>query len=724
MTAVAPPPPIGRPLTRVDGPLKVAGHAVYAAEFSPPKMAYGVLIQSPIANGRLTSLNLSAARAASGVIDILTRENAPKFPPYPEAMTKSGMPAEHRVPLQDDELHWVGQHLGVVIGETLEEAQHAGALVRVNCQPTRPLLQMDDPAAQESATTPEKWVATEKLQVTRGNVSEALARAPNDLRIDITYVTPIENHNPIETSSSTANWIAPDRLVIHDATRGVKQLRKVVANAFHLPLENVEIVSPFVGGAFGSKGFQWSHTLLAAAAARLVRRPVRISLTRAQMFDSAGQRARTVQEFTIATDGSGKLSALRHATTTHCSMVAEYPEPCGNMSRMLYACPNLEVSHRLVHLNYTTPCPMRAPGEAPGVFALECALDEMAHQLRIDPLQFRLTNYAEADEYEQKPWSAKRLRECYERGAARFGWAQRPLEPGTLRAKDGGRIGWGMATAIYPAKQQPAAAHAILQADGRLTIQSAFHELGTGTYTAMEQLAAGRLNWPVEKITFELGNSDFPEAPVNGGSWGTASVGSAVIAACEQLRQKVSAALGRWPNDPQELERALQDRGEQRFEAEAKSEPDKQMRAKFSFQSFGAIFVEVRVDSLGQARVTRATGVYDVGRILNPRLARSQILGGVTFGIGMALMEATVPDLSTGRIVNPNLAEYHIPTHADIPQFEVEFIDEPDPHMPEIGARGIGEIGIVGAPAAVANAIFHATGKRIRELPITPDKLM
>jgi xanthine dehydrogenase YagR molybdenum-binding subunit len=293
-----------------------------------------------------------------------------------------------------------------------------------------------------------------------------------------------------------------------------------------------------------------------------------------------------------------------------------------------------------------------------------------------------------------------------------------------MRAEDGSRIGWGMATAVYPAKRKPAAAHAILTADGRLTIRTAFHEIGTGTYTGMSQLAANALGWPVDFITVELGNSEFPEAPVNGGSWGTASVGSAVLATCAELKKNVTAAIGSWPNDPKQLEKAFAKAGKKQIEAEAKTEPDKETREKFSFQSFGALFIEVRVDSLGQARVTRATGVYDVGRILNHKLAQSQIYGGVIFGLGMALMEATVPDLQTGRITNANLAEYHVPTIADIPQFEVEFLDEPDPHMPEIGARGIGEIGIVGAPAAVANAIFHATGRRVRDLPITPDKLI
>ncbi len=725
MNALAAPPKIGASLPRADAWAKVTGGARYAAEFPAPKLAYGALIPSPIAKGRLTSLDLAAARAAPGVIDILTRQNCPKFPPYPEEKTKPGFPGEKRVPLQDDELHWVGQFLGVVLAESLEEARHALSFVRVQCAPAEPVLQMNSAAAQATATMPEKWVGQEELQVTRGAVDQALAAAPNDCKIEVTYRTPIENHNPLETLATTAEWTAPDELLLHDATRGLKQLQNIVAHAFALAPEKVRIVTPFVGGAFGAKGYEWGHTLLAAAAARLVRRPVKIVCTRAQMFDSAGQRAETEQKFSLAAEKNGRLTALRHATTTHCSPVAQYPEPCGNTTRTLYRCPNLEVSHRLVQLNLTTPCPMRAPGEAPGVFALECALDEMAHQLGIDPLEFRLINYAETDEFQNVPWSAKRLRECYARGAEKFGWAKRPAAPGTMRDAEGNRLGWGMATAIYPAKQQPAAAHAILTAEGRLTIRCATHEIGTGISTAMAQLAANALGLPLPDVQFELGDSAFPEAPVTGGSWGTASIGAAVLGVCAELKKVVGNEVGgSWPHDSEKLRAALAQSGQAQFTAEFQAKPDQEARAKFSFHSFGALFVEVKVDSLGQTRVTRAAGVYDVGRVLNPRLARSQIYGGAIFGLGMALLEATVPDPQTGRIANANLAEYHLPVFADIPQFDIEFLDQPDPHMPEIGARGVGEIGIVGAPAAVANAIFHATGKRVRDLPITPDKLI
>jgi len=713
---------IGQPLARIDGRLKVTGRATYAAEFPRPKLAYGALIQSAIANGRVAKVDISAAKSAPGVIGLLTRENAPHFRPYPDDLSRAGAPGEGRVPLQDDNIYFAGQHLGVVVAETFEQATYAASLVQVAYQPQPALVSLDDERAQKSTTWPEKFAGRDALQVKRGDVDAALATAAH--KIDVVYSTPIENHNPIETYSTTAEWETPDHLLIHECTRGIKQLQRVVANAFGLQQDHVRIICPFIGGAFGSKGFQWSHTLLAAAAAKLAQRPVKLTLTRPQMFDSAGQRARTEQRFSAGAGKDGRLVALRHATTTHSSPTHAYPEACGNMSRMLYSCPNVDVSLRLVVLNLTTPCPMRAPGETPGVFALECALDELAHEMGIDPVDFRLRNYAEIDEYENRPWSSKKLRECYQRGANRFGWSKRNKKPGSMRASDGSQVGFGMATAVYPAGQQKAGATATLNKDGTVSVRSATHEIGTGTYTAMSQFAADTLNIPIEKIRFELGDSQFPIAPNNGGSWLTASVAPAVMGACDQLKKQVVDLAGSWPGDARALGDLFARAGQEQIQAEFMSEPNSEERKRFSFMSYGAIFVEAHVDPFGQVRVKRAVGVYDLGRMINPRLARSQIMGGMLFGFGTALMEATIPDEKTGRIVNPNLADYHVAVHADTPEFDIDFINEPDPHMGDLGARGIGEIGIVGAPAAVANAVFNATGKRVRDLPITPDKLI
>jgi xanthine dehydrogenase YagR molybdenum-binding subunit len=355
---------------------------------------------------------------------------------------------------------------------------------------------------------------------------------------------------------------------------------------------------------------------------------------------------------------------------------------------------------------------------------LECALDELAHQIGLDPVEFRLRNYAEIDEYKNRPFSSKKLRECYQRGAKKFGWSNRNNKPGSMRAADGSQIGFGMATAVYPAGQQKAGATAILDKDGRVVIRCATHEIGTGTYTTMSQFAADTLGIPIEKIHFELGDSQFPYAPNNGGSWMTATAGPAVMGACRELQKKVADLGGSWPNDSAQLNDLFEHAGEEQIEAEFNSEPNKEEREKFTFLSYGAIFVEVQVDAFGQVRVKRGVGVYDMGRMINPLLARSQIVGGLLFGFSTALMEGTVPDEKTGRILNANLAEYHVAVHADTPELDIDFINQPDPHMPDLGARGIGEIGIVGAPAAVANAIFNATGKRVRDLPITPDKLI
>src|SRR3954451_7365675 len=543
--------PIGQPIARLDGRLKVTGTAKYAAEFARPKLSYGALIQSTIANGRVVKIDLSAAQAAPGVLGIVTRENAPHFKAYPDDLRKPGAPGENRVPLQDDEIYHDGQHLGVLVAESFEQAVYAASLVQITYQSRPPVVTLYDQRAQSNATAPEKFAGREELQHKRGDVESAFATAAH--KTEFVYSTPIENHNPIEAYSTTCEWQGADRLLIHECTRGIKQLQRVVANAFGLPQENVRIVCPFIGGAFGSKGFQWSHTLLASAAAKQAQRPVKLTLTRPQMFDSAGQRARTEQRVSIGVDKEGKLVGLRHATTTHTSLTHDYTEPCGNMSRMLYSCPGVEVSHRLVRLNLATPCPMRAPGETPGVYALECAMDEMAYQIGVDPVEFRLRNHAEIDEYKNRPWSSKKLKKCYQRAAQKFGWSNRNQKPGSVRAADGSQIGFGMATAVYPAGQQKAGATAILNKDGTLVIRSATHEIGTGTYTAMSQFAADTLGVPIEKIHFELGDSQFPYAPNNGGSWLTASVGPAVMGACRELKKKVVDIAGSWPDDSEAL---------------------------------------------------------------------------------------------------------------------------------------------------------------------------
>ena len=742
--------PTGQSHPRVDGRLKVTGAARYAAEFKFPGLAHGALVQSTIPAGRIKDIDSASAQGAAGVLGVLTMGNMPRLAPPPADLTGKGQPGEPHAPLQDNVVHWCGQHVALVIAETLEQARHAAALVRVEYELAEPQLHLS--LALPDATEPALWAGREKLQVSRGDADRALAEA--EVAVNQTYNTAVMNHNPMELVSTTAFWEGPDRLLLHDTTRWIKGIQRILAHAFGLPVEDVRVVSPFVGGAFGSKGFQWQHIMLAAAAARLVGKPVRLEFTRQEMFTTAGRRAATVQKYALGASSDGRLDALRHETITSTSPLVEYTEPAGNQSRNLYACPNLEVSHRLVRLNQPSPCPMRAPGEAPGNFAMECAMDELAYRLGLDPVELRLRNYAETDEHEGKPYSSKHLRECYELAAARFGWSRRTPEPRSMRTADGRLLlGQGMATSAYPATQMPCQAKASFYADGTATVRTATHELGTGTYTAMTQLAAVALGLPMEKVRFELGDSLFPTAPVNGGSWLTASVGPAVRAACAALKTelaKLAAADADSPlakikpddlaliggrmvlaSDPargMSIGDILKRAGTAQIEAGGSAKPGENGEDKYAHHSFGAAFAEVTVDpDLGEVRLARFVGVYDAGRILNPQLARSQLLGGAIFGLSMALQEHSAPDPLTGRTVNANFAEYHVPVCADMPAggFDVSFLNEPDPHFGgEQGAHGIGELGIVGSVAAIANAVFHATGRRVRDLPITADKLL
>ena len=744
------PVPTNQPRPRVDGRLKVTGQARYAAEFKLPGLVYGALVQSTIASGRVREMDLSEAEGAAGVLGILSSRNMPRLAPPPKDLIGNGQPGEPYVPLQDNAIHWSGQHLAVVIAETLEEAKHAAELVRVEYETAEPRLHLSRELAK--ATKPALWAGREKLQVSRGDADRALMKA--EVSVEHTYNTAIMNHNPMENVNTTAWWEGPNRLLLHDTTRWIKGIQRILAHAFGLKADDVRVVAPFVGGAFGSKGFQWQHIMLAAAAARLVERPVKLEFKRQEMFTTAGRRAATVQRYALGSSEEGRLTALRHVTLTSTSPLVEYTEPAGNQSRNLYSVPNLAVSHELVQLNQPSPCPMRGPGEATGNFAMESAMDELAYRLKLDPVELRLRNYADTDEHEKKPYSSKHLRECYTRGAARFGWGRRSPAPRSMRSADGGLLlGQGMATSAYPAVQMACQAKVSFYADGTATARAATHELGTGTYTAMSQITATALGLPLEKVRFELGDSLLPLAPINGGSWLTASVGTAVLSACAALKLKLAKLAVAEPDSP--LAKAepedlilrdgrlmfpndhaiglpvgdiLKRAGLAQLEADGKAKPDENGEDKYAHHSFGAVFAEVTVDpDLGEVRLTRFVGVYDAGRILNPQLARGQLIGGTVFGLSMALLETCLPDPSTGRTMNANLAEYHIPTCADMPveAFDISFINEPDPHFAgSLGAHGMGELGLVGSVAAVANAIYHATGKRVRDLPITPDKLL
>lgn len=727
---------VGKPLNRVDGHLKVTGGARYSAEFPVAKLVHGVTIQSTIASGKITQMDTRAAEQVPGILLVMTHLNAPK------ASGEAG--GERKLPLlQDNTVRYSGQHIGVVVADTLEHAIQAAALVKIQYDEAKPALHLQENL--DKAYVPQgKIPRNEPPDSAHGNVEQGLASAA--VKVEQTYTTPIENHNPMEPHATTAVWQG-DRLLLYDATQGVFGAKKKVAAVLGIPLENVRTMSYFVGGGFGCKGSVWAHVVLAAMAARQVKRPVKLVLERTQMFGPVGFRPETLQQVALGATRDGKLIALRHAGTSITSTFDEFIEPVAKTARMIYDCPHIETSHRLVRLNVGTPTYMRAPGEASGSFALESAMDELAYALAIDPIALRLQNYAEVDAEKKLPWSSKSLKECYRQGAERFGWSKRNPTPRSMR--DGKTlIGWGMATATYPTNRSPASAIAQIMADGTAVVQSGSQDIGTGTYTVMMQVAADALGLPPEKVKFELGDTEMPETPVSGGSQTAASVGSAVHLAGNQARSKVlqlaladqaSPLYGAATEDviaqdgrlflkekssqAETYSAILSRHGLKQVEARADAKPSE--KETHSMHSFGAQFAEVRVNpDSGEVRVSRWVGSFGVGRLLNAKTANSQLVGGIVYGIGMALMEHTVMDPNRGRVVNADLAEYHVPVNADVPEIDVIFVEEHDPHVNPLGVKGIGEIGITGAAAAIANAVYHATGKRIRELPITLDKVL
>ena len=734
-------PVTGLPIDRRDGRLKVTGRAKYAAEFDIDNVGHAVLVQSTITSGRIAGFELSAAQAAPGVLAILTPRNAPRL-----AVSEAG---EHVVAfplLQDDLVDYNGQHIGVVVADTLERAQHAAALVKVRYHEGEPAVRIEDALAE--AYPPEHFRNGARPPDSRRGDPEA-AWDGAAIRLDLTYRTPVEHHNPMEPHATIALWDG-DRLTVYSATQGIDASRHTLAALFAIKPDAVRVICPFVGGGFGCKGVTWPHVALTAMAARQIGRPVKLVLSRAQMYTSNGYRPQTIQRIRIAAGPDGRLLGLRHDGLSEMSLpaIGEFSEPVGLATEMLYACPNVAVTHRLVPLNAPLPTFMRAPGEASGSFALESAIDELAVAARVDPLALRLLNYAETDPHENKPFSSKSLRQCYAAGAEAFGWARRSPQPGSMRDGDT-LIGWGMATATYPMNRSKASARLVFAANGDVVVQSATQDLGTGTYTVMAQLAADALRMPIHRVHFELGDSRFPDAPISGGSQTVASVGPAVLAAVDAARKKLFAlalADNRPPlsgaaasdlalsdgfilvkDAPQRrvsVPALLAKNRLDRFEVVGTAAPGDEKK-HYSMHSFGAQFAEVRIDPLlREIRISRLVGAFAAGRILNAKTARSQAIGGIVFGVGMALLEETAIDPNIGRVTNPNVAEYLMPVHADIPDIRVIFIDEHDPLVNPAGVKGLGELPIVGVAAAIANAVHHATGTRVRDLPIRIDKLL
>jgi xanthine dehydrogenase YagR molybdenum-binding subunit len=708
---------MSKPLSRVHGRLKVTGAAKYPAEFNPPKAAYAFLVMSAIAKGEITAIDAAAVEKAPGVLAVLTHLNAPKSAEPPNAQRTEGIRFEQRIPLADNKISYGGQCVATVVADNLENARHAASLLKIFYAPEAPALNKEDAS---KADKPEKFIG-ESLQTKKGDVAAVLARA--DLtKVEHTYSTPTETHNPMECSATVAHWESPDRLTIYDATQYVKGAQGIVAHTFGLPRENVRVICPFVGGAFGCKGPTWPHTLLAAMAARVVGRPVKLELTRQQMFSGTGHRTPTFQTVALSADRDGKLQAIRHRTDVLTSPVGGFVEPCGLRStNVLYEAPTIEFSHVVHTVNIAPPSFMRAPGACPGTYAVECAMDELAYALKMDPLKLRQLNNSPNHPIKGVPWSTKHLRECYELGAERFGWSERKHEPRSMKDRHL-LVGYGVATATYPAHAGRAEVKIQFDANGTAVVRCAAHDLGTGAYTALTQISADAIGIALEKVKFELGNSDLPFGPLAARSQTTATVGSAIALAARDLKNKL-VDLGAEANKPDTFGEALKRKGLDSIEGNGKFEFEEDKTV--GFQSFGVHFCEVKIDpSLPMVRVTRWVSVMDCGRVVNLKTGRSQILGGIVMGIGMALEEETVYDPATGLPATRNLADYHVPVHADINSIDVHFVGEPDYAFNPIGARGMGEIGIVGAPAAVANAVFNATGKRVRDLPITPDKLI
>jgi xanthine dehydrogenase YagR molybdenum-binding subunit len=713
---------IGRPISRVDGRLKVTGGTRYAAEAQVADVLYGVLVTSTIARGKLTTIDMAAAEKAPGVVAVLTHRNMPRIPGRQEVPgtpdPSVGRPLQ---PLQDDTIYHNGQPIAVVVADTFERATQAAALVRTTYREERAVTEFA--AAAKNAVPPTEPKATERnpqkpADYERGDADKALREAA--VRVEENYAIPAEHHNPMEPHATVALWDG-QKLTLYEKTQGVDMTQRQVSLALGIPAEDVRVISPFVGGAFGTCLRTWPHTLIAALAAKHLRRPVKLVLTRAQMFTMTGYRPDTAQKVTLGATRDGKLTAIRHEATGQTSTYEEYTESVLTPARTLYACPNVRTRYRLAAMNVNTPAPMRGPGEASGVYALESALDELAAALKLDPVELRVRNFADADPQSGLPWSSNSLKECYRAAAERFGWARRKPEPRSMR--DGRLlIGYGMATATWPTHRQPATVQVRILADGTAVVRTATADIGPGTYTSMTQIAADALGLPVAKVRFELGDSALPPAPIQGGSMTLASVGSAVHEAALAARDEVRKLAG--ADAASDYPAVLKRHGKEAVEVTHKSKVGNEAE-KFSMRAFGANFVEVRVDpDLGTVRVARVVSRVAAGRIINPKTAGSQAIGGIVGGLGMALLEETIWDPRNARAVNANLADYHVPVNADVPEMDVQFVEEEDRQVNPLGAKGLAELALVGVAPAVANAVYHATGKRVRNLPITPDKLL
>jgi xanthine dehydrogenase YagR molybdenum-binding subunit len=700
----------GTPVSRIDGILKVTGKATYATDYPVKNMAYAVLFKSTIAAGTIISIDSSEAKKSPGVLAVITHENAPKL------NVKGGL--RGGALLQGPEIEFYGQHIGIVVAETFEQARYASKIIKVKYQQSE--AKTDFIKLSKNAQ-PSK--DKEKADAKRGDAIGVLASA--EIKVEEAYQTPIEHHHPLEPHSTVASW-ENGRLILYNGSQIVNGAQTAAAATLGLKPEEVRVVTPFIGGGFGSKGGQWANLVLSAVAAKEVGRPVKLALARQQMFNSVGLRSRNIQKVSLSATKDGKLTALMHETTTHAAIKDEFIEPCGDCSKIMYEVPNSLISYRVVPMNVIIPTYTRGPGKSTGSFALESAMDELAYKLKMDPIEFRLKNQPERDPSNGKPWSSRKSAECLKEGAKAFGWDKRKIEPRQTEEGDYW-IGYGVACGTYPANQRDSSAIIKLKRSGSdvtAVVELAAADLGTGTHTIIAQTAADGLGLPLDKIKVSIGDSDLPPAAGSVGSVGATSYCNVVNDACTKITNELLAKSDKKFFVRPTAAQLMTSEQISDFQTRADSKAPANA-ANYSAHSFNANFAEVHVNKYtGMVKVARFLAVTGAGKILNPKTARSQIIGGNVWGVGMALTEESIIDPRCGNFITRSFADYHVPSNLDIGNFEAIFIRENDTVPNTLGVKGIGEVGIVGVAGAIANAVFNATGKRVRDLPITPDKLL
>jgi xanthine dehydrogenase YagR molybdenum-binding subunit len=737
-------PYLGTATSRVDGPAKVTGQAKYAADVEAEDLAYASVVSSTIAKGRILSIDAGAALAIDGVIDVLTHENRPRMAASDQAYKDEAAPddsvSKSFRPLYDGNIRFSAQPVALVVADTSEIARQAASLVHIEYASEPHATDLEQERNNTFVLGPDTFAMSPSKP--RGDVAKAAARAA--IRHEAEYSVPVEYHNPMELFGTTVVWEGRGKITVYDKTQGVQNVQRYLCSALGMKSEDVRVMSEFMGGGFGVGLRPQYNVLLAALAAQALQRSVRVVLTRPQMY-SLGYRPASIEHVALSAKADGALESMAHETVAMTSRYEDFARKNTLWGAALYKCANTKFVHRLARLDVTTPIDMRAPGATSGVYALECAMDELAIALKMDPVDLRLRNYSDRDQNADIPYTSKALRECYRLGAEAFGWDRKTPEPRSMR--DGSElIGFGMATGIWEALENKFSVRVLLTSNGYAEVSCAASDIGTGTHTVMTQVAADALGLPLENVTARLGDSTLPSAPVEGGSWTAASLANGITAVCRDVRSELLRLALKVPNSPLagvaasdvvlesgrltskrdtgrgvSIADAMRRGGVDRIEREGSNTPAADRHAR---NAHSAVFVEVRVDEqIGIIRVARVVSAVAAGRIINTKTARSQVLGSVVMGIGMALHEEAVTDHRFGRIVNANFAEYHVPVHADIHDIDVIFVDEPDTLINPLGIKGVGEIGIVGVAAAIANAIYHATGKRIRDLPITLDKL-